>query len=126
MPDLMHSMLADPVPPVGALRVFNPFDSSEISRIEQVDFRGVESALRVADALHRDRRIRLAVYRRIEILRRTAEPMEGRIDELARLASSEGGKPLRDSCVEVLRAIDGVRNCAELARHQGGAKLRWE
>ena len=123
MPDLIRSMLADPVPAVGALPVRNPYDDSEIASVELIDHRGVESALRVADALHRDRSNRLPTHRRIEILRCTADLMEGQAEELAQLASREGGKPLRDSRAEVSRAIDGVRNCAELARHHAGREI---
>jgi acyl-CoA reductase-like NAD-dependent aldehyde dehydrogenase len=35
--------------------------------------------------------------------------MEGRVEELTRMAAEEGGKPYRDSKVEVLRAINGVK-----------------
>lgn len=57
---------------------------------------------------------------RIEILRRTAGLMEAQQDELAILAASEGGKPLKDSRVEVTRAIDGIHLCIETLRaHRG-------
>ena len=46
--------------------------------------------------------------------------MEREAEGLAVLAAREGGKPLVDSRVEVARAIDGVRNCCELLRSEGG------
>ena len=46
--------------------------------------------------------------------------MKGEIEELIRLAASEGGKPYRDSRVEVIRAIDGVHLCAEALRGHPG------
>jgi acyl-CoA reductase-like NAD-dependent aldehyde dehydrogenase len=46
--------------------------------------------------------------------------MAQRADELALLIAQEGGKPLIDAKVEVARAMDGVRNCAELPRTDVG------
>ncbi len=43
--------------------------------------------------------------------------MSGQIEELTLLAASEGGKPYKDSKVEVIRAIDGVHLCAETLRY---------
>jgi acyl-CoA reductase-like NAD-dependent aldehyde dehydrogenase len=39
------------------------------------------------------------------------------------LAASEGGKPFTDSKVEVIRAIDGVRLCAETLRAHSGSVI---
>jgi len=41
------------------------------------------------------------------------ELMKGQVEELTKLAASEGGKPYQDSKVEVLRAINGVKIAAE-------------
>jgi acyl-CoA reductase-like NAD-dependent aldehyde dehydrogenase len=38
-------------------------------------------------------------------------------------AAREGGKPLVDSRVEIARAIDGLRNCAELLRSESGTEI---
>lgn len=49
--------------------------------------------------------------------------MEQHFDELVTLAAREGGKPLMDSRVEVLRAIDGVKNCIECIRTGHGMEI---
>ena len=46
--------------------------------------------------------------------------MTERAGELAKLAASEGGKPLTDSVIEVTRAIDGVNLCIESLRAERG------
>jgi acyl-CoA reductase-like NAD-dependent aldehyde dehydrogenase len=59
----------------------------------------------------------------VEILRNAAALMEDRVEEFAVEAAREGGKPLVDSRVEVARAIDGVKNCAEYLRTQSGKEI---
>ena len=46
--------------------------------------------------------------------------MEREAEDLALQAAREGGKPLANSRIEVLRAIDGVRNCWEVLRGEAG------
>jgi acyl-CoA reductase-like NAD-dependent aldehyde dehydrogenase len=80
----------------------------------------VERALSTAHGLYRDRDAWLPAPQRIEILKRAAEIMQERRDELALESAREGGKPLMDSQVEVDRAIDGVHSCVDLLRGQAG------
>ncbi|MBU1192324.1 MAG: aldehyde dehydrogenase family protein [Gammaproteobacteria bacterium] len=105
------------------LQVVAPFDLSPIARLDTADAEVVELALTTAYALFRDRDAWLSAATRIAILRRTAELMEARQEELALEAAREGGKPLLDSRVEVTRAIDGVRNCIETMRSGGGREI---
>lgn len=97
-----------------------PYDGRLIATIDVGGEEAVETALATAYALFRNRDGWLAPARRIEILTETARLMEGRVEYLALEAAREGGKPLVDSRVEVARAIDGVRNCAELLRSETG------
>ena len=106
----------------GELEVFAPFDRSLIATATAADSSAVDKALATAGRLFRDRDAWLKPYQRIEILDKTAAIMTGRADELAVEAAREGGKPLIDSKVEVARAIDGVKNCIEVLRTEGGAK----
>lgn len=116
-------MLAEPVPSVGALTVCNPFDQAAIASVETLGQAGIDAALRTAQGVFDDRARWLPAHERIAILRRTADLMEARAEALALGAATEGGKPLRDSRIEVARAIDGVRNCAELPRSEGGREV---
>jgi len=49
--------------------------------------------------------------------------MRAQTEELTLLAASEGGKPYKDSKVEVIRAIDGVHLCAETLRAHAGSVI---
>jgi acyl-CoA reductase-like NAD-dependent aldehyde dehydrogenase len=49
--------------------------------------------------------------------------MTERLEELALEAAREGGKPLVDSRVEAVRAVDSLRGCIEFLRTQSGAEI---
>jgi acyl-CoA reductase-like NAD-dependent aldehyde dehydrogenase len=115
--------IAVPVTPVGRLAISSPFDLSPIGTVDVVDRNGVDRALAVAQDLFRDRDSWLPAHERVAVLRRTAALMRERAEALALEAAREGGKPLADSRIEVARAIDGVINCAELPRSEGGREI---
>ena len=117
MPDLM---LQTSRAPTGTLSVTSPFDGRELAQLPTAGPDHVEDALAVAHALFRDKGAWLPVPQRLEILGKAAEIMKGQVEELTLLAASEGGKPYRDSRVEVIRAIDGVHLCAETLRGHPG------
>ena len=102
------------------ISVSAPFDGSDISSVPNATQQDVENALATAHALYRDRDGWLSKPRRIEILKRAAEIIKERREELALEAAREGGKPLMDSLVEIDRAADGVENCVEVLRAEGG------
>ncbi|MCZ6828596.1 MAG: aldehyde dehydrogenase family protein [Gammaproteobacteria bacterium] len=102
------------------LSVSSPYSGELLAQLDTASMAEVQAALTRAAELHRDRRQRLSLQRRIEILHNTARIMTEQAEELARLAASEGGKPLLDSRIEVTRAIDGVQLCIEALRHDGG------
>ena len=103
--------------------MFAPFDRALIATATAADSKAVDKALETASRLFRDRDAWLKPYQRIEILDKAAVIMEQRAEELAVEAAREGGKPLVDSKVEVARAIDGVKNCIEVLRTEGGREI---
>lgn len=106
--------------PTGTLSVTSPFDGRALAELPTGDPDHVDDALAVAHALFRDKTAWLSVPERLNTLNKTAEIMQGQIEDLTVLAASEGGKPYRDSRVEVIRAIDGVHLCAETLRGHPG------
>jgi len=103
--------------------VNSPYDGSIIGSVEIADADAIELALDTADKLYRNRDQWLTGEKRIAVLEKAAAIMQERFEYLALEAAREGGKPLIDSRVEVTRAIDGVRNCAELLRHETGNEI---
>jgi len=97
-----------------------PFDGAFIQNVPAASAEDVEKALATAYGLFRDRSSWLPKHRRIEILSKAAEIIKERREDLAMQAAREGGKPLPDSLVEIDRAADGVENCVEVIRAEGG------
>ncbi len=107
-------------PATGVMTVTSPYDGEILADVETGGAAHVESALTTAHALFRDRDTWPSIPERVGVLERTAELMSGQAEALAKLAASEGGKPLADSVVEVTRAIDGMRLCVETLRADRG------
>ncbi|WP_118185863.1 aldehyde dehydrogenase family protein [Paraburkholderia phosphatilytica] len=102
------------------IEVFSPFDGSLIGTVPSASETDVERALATAYALFRNRREWLPKQQRLAILKRAAEIITSRREEIARQAAHEGGKPLKDSLIEVDRGIDGIHTCIEELRTKGG------
>jgi acyl-CoA reductase-like NAD-dependent aldehyde dehydrogenase len=103
--------------------VFQAYDRAPIATLETDDADALEAKLARAYALFRDRKAWLKPHQRIAVLHRLAELMTERRDDLAMLIAREGGKPLTDARIETDRAIDGVRNSAELLRTRAGVEI---
>jgi acyl-CoA reductase-like NAD-dependent aldehyde dehydrogenase len=120
MHDLSQLMIAGPKKPAGSLTVTAPYDGTTIAEVATGDERHVDAALEVAHALYRDRDRWIPLHERIGILERVADIMSGQKEELTLLAASEGGKPYKDSMVEINRAIDGIGLCIEALKSDAG------
>ncbi len=102
------------------LDVHAPYDNALLEMIPTTDEATALAALETAFRLHRDRGGWLDAATRMGVLERFAALVEGRIEPLARQAAAEGGKPLKDSMVEVERGVNGVRVAiAEIAKFTG-------
>ncbi len=102
------------------LAVTSPFDGKVIGEVPVAGKAEVEKALAGAKALFDDRDSWLSVPKRIDILRRAADIMAERHEDIAVNAAREGGKPLIDSRVEVSRAVDCLHICIETLRTEAG------
>jgi acyl-CoA reductase-like NAD-dependent aldehyde dehydrogenase len=113
-------MLETSRPATGLLPVTSPYDGRELELVATSGPEHVDDALAAAHSLFRDRDSWLSIPKRLDILNKAAEIMMSQVEELTLLAASEGGKPYTDSKVEVVRAIDGMRLCAETLRAHPG------
>lgn len=91
------------------LKVFSPFDGHLISELKMATEEEVEEAMATAYRLANDPDSRIPTPKRIEILEKTADIVEERMEEFALKAAEEGGKPLIDSRIELGRAVQGIR-----------------
>ncbi len=115
--------LAVEAAPVGQLTVVAPYDGAPIATVDTLDAGAVDQALAEAQRLFSDRSAWLPADQRSAVLYRAADSLSERAETFALEAAREGGKPLIDSRVEVARAIDGLRNCAELLRSESGSEI---
>lgn len=105
------------------LTVTSPYDRHFIREIPMAGEVEIEQALSRAFQLFRDPSRHLSRYQRIEILEKLAASMSSQVGELTRIAAEEGGKPYKDSNVEVLRAINGVKIAAAELYHLRGEEI---
>lgn len=91
------------------LEVQNPYNLRTLTELELTSWSEAFAKLETCHDFYSDRRRWLSKEARIEILGKLATLVEAELGELTRLAASEGGKPLRDSHVELVRAVSGIR-----------------
>ena len=105
------------------LKVTSPFDGHLIQEVPMISLEQGKEMLNTAYRIFNNRKVWLPKYQRIEILEKTAQIMSERIEELTKMAVEEGGKPYKDSKVEVLRAINGVKLAVEHIGQMKGSEI---
>jgi acyl-CoA reductase-like NAD-dependent aldehyde dehydrogenase len=101
------------------IEVLHPFDGSVIDTIPRGDAADVELALRTAE---RGAKVmaKLTGYERYEILRKAADLMLERNEDLARTITLEEGKIIAEARIEASRAVEIIALSAEEAKRLGG------
>lgn len=105
------------------LKVIAPYDLSLIKELPLSGEAELENSLTKAYSLATNQNLWLAPWKRIEILEKTAAIMKTQVDELTQIAAREGGKPMVDSKVEVLRAINGIEIAISSIRNMAGEQI---
>ena len=99
--------------------VVNPANEEPFARISTIDRAGLAQAIADAHAAFPSWRA-LTAKARGEYLRRMAAELDQRREEVARLISSENGKPLSQSLGEVALSVDHFQWFAEEGRRAYG------
>ena len=95
--------------------VLNPYDGSQVDTVPKADADDVERAL--ATAVRGARAMRkLTGYERFRILRRAADLMTQRSEDLARTITLEEGKIIAEARIEATRAVEIIALSAEEAK----------
>jgi acyl-CoA reductase-like NAD-dependent aldehyde dehydrogenase len=105
------------------LNVVQAFDRAPIAELPTDDAAALERKLVTARSRFLDRAGWLQPHERMRVLHTLADHVEKRRDAFAILIAREGGKPYTDARVETDRAIDGIRNAADLLRTRGGVEI---
>ena len=83
----------------------------------------VEKAITRAKGIFDNRSQWLPKHERVEIMARAISLMESEKEALVKMAAQEGGKPYKDSVVEVGRSINGVKLAMEALGHFSGKEI---
>jgi len=116
-------MIAADISANGSIKVTAPYDGKLIATLDTVDADAIDHALGIATDLFNDKSKWLPAAERISILKKLSVLMHENTDRLVLLAAQEGGKPLKDTQVEMARAIDGIENCIECIRGNHGEEI---
>ncbi len=104
------------------IEVLNPYDNSVIDTVPRADAadvnRALESAARGAQVM-----ARLSGYERWKILKKAAEIMAARQEELGQLISKEEGKIIAEGRLEASRAVETIMGSAEEAKRIHGETI---
>lgn len=104
------------------IEVRNPFDGTVIDTVPMASAADVELALASA-AKAASTMAEISGYQRFEVLRRAADLMRTREEELARTISLEEGKTLREATAEVQRSVCTLELSSEEAKRLSGEVL---
>ena len=101
------------------INVLNPYDNSVIDTVPRADRSDVEralgSAVRGAQVM-----AKLPGYERWKVLKKAAEIIQAKNEELGRLISSEEGKIIAEGRLEASRAFETIMGSAEEAKRLHG------
>jgi glyceraldehyde-3-phosphate dehydrogenase (NADP+) len=107
------------------IEVLNPYDQSVVDTVPRGTAEDVDKAIAIAQKgyeINRD----LPVHKRIRILKKTAELMQERFDDLAKTIATEGSKTIAEASKEVGRAINTITISAEEARRLNGETIPFD
>lgn len=105
------------------LQVVQAFDRAPLAEVPVDDADAMEAKLKAALRVLADRDGWLATHTRAAVLRRAAALLAARQEHFAHQIAREGGKPLIDANVEVVRAVEGLHCAADELRNFAGREV---
>ena len=105
--------------------VLNPYDNSLVDTVPHGTVEDIHKAIEAAQIGYEINR-NLPSHKRISILKKTANIMDSRFDELAKTIASEGSKTINEARKEVGRAINTITISAEEARRINGETIPFD
>ena len=105
--------------------VLNPYDNSLVDTVPRGTVNDIDRAIEIAQKGYEINR-NLPAHKRISILKKTADIMESRFEELAKTIASEGSKTINEARKEVGRAINTITISAEEARRINGETIPFD
>ncbi|MBL0319606.1 MAG: aldehyde dehydrogenase family protein [Alphaproteobacteria bacterium] len=108
---------------MGIIEVKSPFTGAVLRELRLDHWSDIEAKLVDALTVFENPDCHLKPYQRIAILEKLAVWVEQNLDHLVMQIAHEGGKPLKDAKVEVLRAVNGIRLAINELFHLKGSEI---
>ena len=105
------------------IEVKSPWDSLPFEKIKTNNSSEIEQILLNGYNLSLKKAIEFPLYKRIEVLKKFSYLIKKNIDFLANQAVKEGGKPLKDTLIEINRGFEGVESCIEVLKNEAGSVI---
>ena len=102
------------------LEIRAPWDLRLIEKIKSQKSHEIEVILESAKKSSLKKGSDFNLIQRIDVLESFCKLIFSKIDELAKLASLEGGKPIKDSIIEIQRGAEGVKTAIEIIKTESG------
>ncbi len=102
------------------LDVKSPWNNQIVGSVKKNNQQEIESIIEEVSKVSKLKGLDFPLIERINVLKRFIEKIKNNIDELANLATSEGGKPITDSIIEIKRGAEGVESCIEILKSESG------
>ncbi|MBH32397.1 MAG: aldehyde dehydrogenase [Gammaproteobacteria bacterium] len=103
--------------------VSSPWDRSTVAVAECISEENVQDIINVAKEAYENQSNLLSKAKRISIFEEAAIRLKDNKDYFSLLIAKEGGKPIKDSKVEVERAINGLELCSEVIKNGRGREI---
>ena len=104
-------------------QILSPYNSRVVGEVEIPDSAAVEKAFVNAEEMYKKVMLNMPAYQRAEILYKVSNLIKENTEELAQLIAAEGGKPVKDARVEVIRASNTVKMSGDTALTLNGTQL---
>ena len=105
------------------LEVKSPWNNKNIGSVETNNSAQIEAILEECRKIANYKGKDFPPKERIQILKTFQKMISENIVNLAELATSEGGKPITDSIIEIKRGAEGVESCIEVLKSEAGSVI---
>ncbi len=105
------------------LEVKSPWNNENIGSIETNNGKQIDKFLNEVSQVSKLKGTDFPPKERIKVLKSFQKKINENIAKLSELATSEGGKPITDSIVEIKRGAEGVESCIEVLKSDVGSVI---
>ena len=103
--------------------LLSPWNLKKISKVECIRKSDAKKILKIANDFFVNENLHITKKQRIDILKKTIKLLTKNSKKFSDLIALEGGKPLKDSKVEVARAINGLELCIDALKKCHGTEI---